>query len=75
MAFRVPKEVVLKRLIRFSALTLVLAATVVFSAPKGADALPTYFYGACSATCEPCWSGTGCPDFLGRRQTCYRYCP
>ena len=74
-AFLVLKEVVLKKLFRFSALTLVLASTVVLSVPKNVDALPQYYWGACSASCEPCWSGNGCPDFFGIRQSCYRYCP
>lgn len=71
-AFLVPKEVALKRLFRLSALVLTLSA--MFSLPKGADAID-YYWGSCSMTCERCWSGSGCPDFLGRRQTCYRYCP
>ena len=68
-----PKEVGLKKVLGIFA--VVLTASAMFSSPKPADALTTYYWGSCSATCERCWSGTGCPDFLGRRQVCYRVCP
>ena len=59
----------MRKLLRFSILTLVLASSFAITSPRELAAA-----GACKYTCEPCFTSAQCPYYFGRPQPCLAYC-